>query len=100
MMGSRIILTPGIALLVLLPGVTLAGPGPSPSDPLLRLVPPDAAVVVTVDNLRDHANAFLDSRLAADLRRLPAVQTWFASEKYQRFEKSRAQIEAHLGVNL
>ena len=60
---------------------------PAPADALLRLVPPDAAVVVTVEGLRDQASAFLKSRLAADLRRLPAVRAWFASEKYRQFER-------------
>ena len=73
---------------------------PPASDALLQLVPPDAAVIVTVDHLRDHAAAFLKSTLAADLNKLPAVQAWFASEKYRQFERSRTQIEAHLGVNL
>ena len=75
-------------------------PTPRPADALLRLVPPDVAVVVTVEGLRDHASAFLKSRLAGDLRRLPAVRAWLASEKYQHFERSRAQIETLLGANL
>ena len=58
------------------------------------------AVVVTVDGLRDQTSAFLKSRLADDLRRLPAVKAWLASEKYQHFERSRAQIETLLGANL
>jgi hypothetical protein len=98
---------PGLALLVLLMGVAPAQPAlgeslptPAPSDALLRLVPADAAVVVTVDNLRDHTSTFLKSTLAGELRQIPAVRAWFASEKYQRFERSRAQIEAHLGANL
>ncbi len=75
-------------------------PLPPPTDVLLRLVPSDVAVVVTVDGLRDQTSAFLKSRLASDLRRLPAVRAWFASEKYQHFERSRAQIETLLGANL
>ena len=43
--------------------------------PCCELVPPDVAVVVTVEGLRDQALAFSKSRLAADLRRLPAVQS-------------------------
>jgi hypothetical protein len=75
-------------------------PTPQPTDALLRLVPPDVAVVVTIDNLRDQTNTFLKSRLADNLRRLPAVKAWLASEKYQHFERSRAQIETMLGTNL
>ena len=107
-MGSRILRTASLALLLLVsPNVTRAQPAlgkalstPPPSDALLRLVPPDAAVVVSVENLREHASNFLKSPLAADLRQLPAVRAWFASEKYQQFERSRAQIEALLGANL
>ena len=71
-------------------------PTPRPADDSVRLVPPDVAVVVTVDGLRDQTNTFLKSRLAADLRRLPAVKAWLASEKYRHFERSRAQIETLL----
>ena len=77
-----------------------AEPGARPADALLRLVPPDAAVVVTVEGLRDQVRAFTRSRLAADLWQLPAVRAWLDSEKYQQFEQSRAQIEAVLGANL
>lgn len=77
-----------------------ADPGARPADALLRLVPPDAAVVVTVEGLRDQARAFGESRLAAGLRRLPAVQAWLDSEKFRQFEHSRAMIETTLGANL
>ncbi len=75
-------------------------PGARPADALLRMVPPDVAVVLTVEGLRDQALAFGKTRLAADLRRLPAVQAWLNSEKYKRFEQSRAMIETILGANL
>ncbi|MFI5456324.1 MAG: hypothetical protein ACHRXM_12825 [Isosphaerales bacterium] len=77
-----------------------AEPGERPADPLLRLVAPDAAIVLTVEGLRDKVRAFTGSRLAADLRQLPVVRAWLESEKYQQFEQSRAQIEAVLGANL
>jgi hypothetical protein len=77
-----------------------AAPGARPADALLRLVPPDAAVVLSVEGLREQIRAFTASRLAADLQQLPAVKAWLGSEKYQQFEQSRAQIEALLGVNL
>jgi hypothetical protein len=77
-----------------------ADPGARPADALLRLVPPDAAVVVTVEGLRDQARTFGESRLAAGLRRLPAVQAWLDSEKCRQFEHARAMIETTLGANL
>jgi hypothetical protein len=77
-----------------------AQPSPRTADALLRLVPPDAAVVLTVEGLRDHAATFLKSPLAADVMRLPAVRTWLESEKYLQFERARARIETLLGANL
>ncbi len=71
-----------------------------PADALLRLVPPDAAAVVTVEGLRDQAHAFGASRLVPELRELPAVRAWLDSERYRQFERSRAQIEAFLGSSL
>jgi hypothetical protein len=58
------------------------------------------AVVLTVEGLRDEVRAFSGSRLAAELRELPAVKAWFESEKYRQFERSRAQIERLVGANL
>jgi hypothetical protein len=71
-----------------------------PTDALLRLLPADTTVVLTVDGMRDQARAFAASKLAADLLKLPAVKAWFESEKYQELERSRAQIETILGTNL
>ena len=62
-------------------------PDPRPAEKLMQLVPPDMAVVVTIEDLREHASAFLKSRLAEDLSALPAVRAWFASEKYQHLER-------------
>ena len=114
-MGSRITKSPGqscqessrsalavvwLFFLVVVTSAVGAEQLPRPGDDLLRLVAPDAAVVVTVEGLRDQANAFLKSRLAADLQQLPAVKEWFASEKFRQFESSRAQIETLLGTTL
>ena len=71
-----------------------------PADALLRLVPSDVAVVVSVEGLRDYTSAFFKSPLAGDFLRLPAVRAWLASERYQHFERSRAQVETLLGANL
>ena len=64
---------------------------PSQADSLLRLVPSDAAVVVTIEGLRDQSSAFFKSHLAAELRRLPAVQGWFASAKHPDLSKRVAR---------
>lgn len=88
---------PCLAGLVLLVGSSVLGA--SPAD-LLDLVPPESAVVLTVENLRGHRREILDSPLAAAVRRLPAVRGWMASEGYRSFEKSRGEIESALGVEL
>jgi hypothetical protein len=80
-------------------GASDGPPGARPADDLLRLVPPDAAVVVTVEGLRDQIHAFTSSHLGTRLLQLPMVKAWFESEKYQQFERSRAQIEALVGAN-
>ena len=94
------LLTPWLVPVAMAIGAPADQPGARPADGLLRLVPPDAAVVLTVEGLRDQIRAFTGSRLAADLQRLPAVKAWFDSEKYRQFERSRAQIEALVGANL
>jgi hypothetical protein len=89
-----------VVLLTLGARVQAAAPGETPTDSLLRLVAPDAAVVLTIEGLRDQVRALGSSRLAADIWQLPTVQAWPKSEKYQQFEHSRARIEAVLEVNL
>ena len=70
------------------------------AEELLRLVPPDATVVVTVEGLRDQVRTLTSSRLMSNLRRLPAVRAWFQSEHYRNLERSCNDIEAGLGVKL
>ena len=69
-------------------------------DAVLRLVPPDAAVVLTVEDLRDQLRAFRSSRLFAGLKDLPALKAWLESDKGRQLSRSRDQIEAALGVKL
>jgi hypothetical protein len=84
----------------LLSSAGAAPPDPRPAEKLMRLVPPDMAVVVTIEDLRGHASAFLKSRLAEEFWRLPAVRGWFASDNYQQLERARSQIERLLDANL
>ena len=70
------------------------------ADGLLRLVSADAAVVLTVDGLRDQLRVLTASRLYAGLKQLPAVTAWVESEKGQQLRRSRDEIEAALGVKL
>jgi hypothetical protein len=73
---------------------------PGPADELLRLVPPDATAVLTVEGLRDQVRQIGASRLVADLRDLPVVRVWHESEKYRNLKHSCSEIEATLGVKL
>jgi hypothetical protein len=70
------------------------------ADDLLRLVPPSASLVLTIEGLRDKVRTIGASRLIADLRQVPAVKSWLASEKFRHLERSCAQIEIALGVKL
>ncbi len=81
-------------------GAEPAAPRLTPADEVLRLVPPDSAVILSVENLRDHARAFLESKLAQELRKVPVVRSWFGSEKYLQFERSSRQIEDHLRTTI
>ena len=71
-----------------------------PADRLVHLVPPDAAVVLTVEGLRDQLRAFTASPLAKGFWQLPAVQAWLDSDKARQFAHSRDQIEGVLGIKL
>lgn len=83
-----------------LAGAARADQPSSAADELLRLVPPDATVVVTVEGLRDRAREILSSRLAADFRELPAVRAWLASDKARELSRSFGEIETSLKVKL
>ena len=72
----------------------------SPARELQKLIPPDASVVLTVEDLRDQVRELLSSRLAADFQKLPAVKAWFDSEKYDQLETARNQIEGVLQAKL
>lgn len=67
------------------------------ADGLLRLVPSDAALTLVVEDLRDHAREFFASPLAGELGRLPAVRSWFNSERFDGFVQAKRQIERLLG---
>jgi hypothetical protein len=67
---------------------------------LLRLIPHDSGVVLTLDDLRGQVRGLLASRLAGELQKVPAVRAWFDSEKYQQLETARDQIEGMLHAKL
>jgi hypothetical protein len=87
-------------LLAVAPAVRGADQAARSADALLRLVPPDVAVVATLEGLRDHARALGASQLVSELRQVPAVRAWLDSEQFRQLERSRAQIEGILGSSL
>ena len=89
----------GLELLVLATAAR-AGEPVSPARELQKLIPPDASVVLTVEDLRGQVRELLASRLAAELQKLPAVKAWFDSEKYEQLETARDQIEGVLQTKL
>src|SRR5208337_1128327 len=68
--------------LILLATAARAGEPVSPARELQKLIPPDASVVLTVEDLRGQVRELLASRLAAEFQKLPTVKAWFDSEKF------------------
>ncbi len=93
----RVILS--LPFLLLVP-ITRAGEPVSPTRELQKLIPADASVVLTVEDLRGQVRELLASRLASDFLNLPAVKNWFDSEKYEQLETARDQIEGMLQAKL
>ena len=86
--------------LILLATAARAGEPVSPARELQKLIPPDASVVLTVEDLRGQARELLASRLAAEFQKLPTVKAWFDSEKYEQLATARDQIEGVLQAKL
>lgn len=93
----RAILGLGLILLATAAG---ADEPASPARELQKLIPPDASVVLTVEDLRGQVRELLASRLAVELQKLPTVKAWFDSEKYEQLETARDQIEGVLQAKL
>jgi hypothetical protein len=89
-----------IGSVMMVAGAVAGQPSPPQAEDLLRLVPSDVAVALTVEGLREQADALLKSPLALDFLRLPAARTWLESGKYQQFERARERIQTLLGANL
>ena len=77
--------------------ITQAGEPASAARDLQRLIPPDATVVLTVEDLRGQVHKLMASRLATEFLKLPAVKTWFDSEKYEQLETARPDRGAASG---
>src|SRR5262249_5384537 len=75
----------------------LSARGSGPADGLFRLVPPDVAATLAIEDLRGHAREFLYSPTAKRLQRQPEFQAWLAPPPFARFQHASHKIEAVLG---
>ncbi len=69
------------------------GMGAGPADPLFRLVPPESSVVLAVEDLRDGAKRVEAAAITEELKRLPLVATWLASDRVRRFQRIEEKLE-------
>ncbi len=78
----------------------LQGPDSRRAEPLLALVPADAAAVLAVEDLRGRTSELIETPAAQGFRRLPAVQKWLASERIDHLRQAQQSIEDALGAKL
>jgi hypothetical protein len=97
---TRLIAAIGLALSGLGHSAATGLAGDRPADPLLKLVPPDAAVTIVVEGVGDRVREFGDSPLGRGLAELPAVAEWKGSEAFRQFDQARREIESALGADL
>lgn len=75
-------------------------PGDAAAPDLLDLLPPNSAVVIVCDDLRDQTREILSSPLVQGIRRLDSFQKWINSDKIEALRKARREIEDVLNVDL
>jgi hypothetical protein len=71
----------------------------APRDDLLRLVPPDVAFCLVVENLRDHAAAFLRSPFYEQFRRSPLGAALLASPEAQKLAEVERVLRHQLQID-
>ena len=71
-----------------------------PADPLFRLVPPDSGMVLAVEDFRSGIKRLEATTLLDDLKKLPLVTSWLASDRFNRYRRAVKSIEAGLGFPL
>ena len=84
-------LSPGLLAALLLLVAPLARAGEAVDD-LLKLVSPDAALVVVGEDLERHLAEFRRSEFWSRLESWPAYETWIASEDYQKILRAEESI--------
>jgi hypothetical protein len=90
----------GLALGIVVAALSVPAFAAGPADGLFRLVPPDAAATLAVEDLRSRTREFFDSPVAQGFRRLPAFQAWIASGRFARFQAAARKLERALGENV
>ena len=78
--------------------VAAAPPPPEPRDEALRLAPSDFALVVVVQNLRDHLAAINDSPFASWLPTTPLGKQFLGSADLKNFTAATNPLFAMLGI--
>ena len=68
------------------------------ADPILEQVPPDAAMVLVVEDLRDHRAALADSGIAERFLKTRPAREWIDSDDGRKLRGALADIRASLGV--
>ena len=86
-----------VALLLAAGAPAVAAP-PSPRDEALRLAPPDFALVVVVQNLRDHVKAVAESPFAAWLPTTTFGKFVLNSEAFKQFTDGATPVLGALGL--
>ncbi|WP_171469180.1 hypothetical protein [Frigoriglobus tundricola] len=76
-----------------------AAPPPAPREEVLRLAPPDFALVVVVQNLRDHIAAISDSPFAAWLPTTPLGKQFLGSADVKHFTDAANPLFGVLGIS-
>jgi len=87
-----------IALSLAAAGPIRAGDAPTTpaEDALMKLVPGDAGLILSIDGFRDRSRAIRETRIAREFQRLPAFKAWLDSPNVRNFLTSREHIENFL----
>ncbi|MBY0397482.1 MAG: hypothetical protein K2X91_13590, partial [Thermoleophilia bacterium] len=88
-----------VAALACLASAPIAARGAGPADPLLELVPPDAALTLAVTGLKEQAREIAGSAVFAGFRRLPAVRRWLEGGEAGTLRAGIRRLERVLGAD-
>jgi len=97
-MNTRLFLILAALASLTLP-TSAAPPQPAPRDEVLRLAPADFALVVVVQNLRDHVAAIRESPFAAWLPTTAFGKQFLGSADFKNFTDATAPLFGLLGIS-